>query len=55
MKTFFATNQFPGLNFLGIHNKPHGVSGLGKHCYMRYGTKLVHVTYIICCISCACT
>ena len=32
VKIYYATNQFPGLKFIGPHNKPHGVRGLGKHC-----------------------
>ena len=31
VKMYCAQNQFPELNFLGPHNKPHVVRELGKH------------------------
>ena len=43
-----ATKQFPGFQFLGPHNKPHGVRGLCDHYHMRFDTKLGHVTCEIC-------
>ena len=52
---YCATNQFHDLNFIGIHNKPHGVRGLGKNYHMRFDTKLGHGTYAIRCIPCDCT
>ena len=42
VKMYCATNQFPELKFLGTHNKPHGVHGLGKHYHIRFDTKLGH-------------
>ena len=55
MKMYCATNQFPELNFLGPHNKPNSVCGLGNNIHMSFDPKLGHVTYAIRCISCACT
>ena len=55
MKMYCATNQFPELNFLVTHNKPHGVSGLGNHFQMCFYPKLGHGTYAIHRISYACT
>ena len=52
---YCATNQFPGLQFLGTHNKPHGVRGLGKHYHIHFDTKLGHGTCEICHIPCDCT
>ena len=55
VKIYCATNQFPELQFIGTHNKSHGICGLGKHSHMRYDTKLGHVTCTIRRIPCACT
>ena len=55
VKMYCATNQLPGLNVLGTHNKPHGVRGIGKHSYMYFDPKLVHCTYAIRSIPCDCT
>ena len=55
MKIYCATNQFPELQFFGSHNKPHVVRGLGKHCHMRFDTKLGHGKCEIHHITCECT
>ena len=55
VKINFATNQFPELKFLGPHNKPHGVRGLGKNYYKCFDPKLGHGRYAIRPIPCACT
>ena len=55
VKIYYATNQSPSLQFLGPHNKPHGVRGSVKHYHMRFYPKLVHVIYAIHCIHYACT
>ena len=52
---YCATNQIPELNFLGPHNKPHGVRGLGKHCRMSFYTNIGHDTYATGSIPCNCT
>ena len=52
VKIYCATNQLPKLKFLGSHNKPHGVCGLGYYYHMRFYPKLCHDTYEICCIPC---
>ena len=44
VKMYCETNQFPEVHFLGKHNKPHGVRGLGKVYHMCFDTKLVHGT-----------
>ena len=54
VKIYYATNQFPELQFLGTHSKTHGVRGLGKHYHIRFDPKLVHGTCEICHIPCAC-
>ena len=53
VKMYCATNQFPGLQFLGTHNKPHGVRGLGKNYHMNFDTKLGNDTCDICNTPCA--
>ena len=52
---YCATNQFPGFQFLGTHNKPHGVCGLGKNYHMHFYAKLGNGTFAIPCIPCVCT
>ena len=52
---YCATNQLPGLNVLGTHNKPHGVRAIGKHYHIRFYSKLGHGKYEIRRIPCACT
>ena len=54
-KIYCATNQFPELQFLGPHNKPHGVRGLVKHYQMRFYPKLGHGTCVICSSPLACS
>ena len=54
-KMYLDTNQFPEFQFLGPHNKPHGVCGLGKHYHMSFDTKLGHETCEMCRIPCVCT
>ena len=54
VKNYCATNQFPGLNFLGPHNKPQGVHGLGSNYHMYFDPKLGHVTCAIRRKPCAC-
>ena len=34
VKMYYATNQFPSLNFLGTHNKPHGVREFCNHYHI---------------------
>ena len=51
---YCVTNKFPELQFIVLHNKPHGVCGLGKHYHMRFDTKLGHVMCAIRKIPCAC-
>ena len=55
VKIYCSTNQFTELNFLGPHNKPYGVCGLGKHYYIRFDVKVGHGTCAINCMTCACT
>ena len=55
LKLYCAANHFNELKFLGPHNKPPGVYGLGKHYHMCFDTKLGHVTYSIRHIPCDCT
>ena len=55
VKMYCSTNHFTELNFLGPHNKPHGLRGLGNHYNMHFDPKIGHVTYEICRIPCACT
>ena len=50
VQIYFTKNQFPELEFLGPHNKTHGVHGLGTHYHMRFDTKLGHGTYAVCLI-----
>ena len=45
VKMYCSKNQFPELEFIGPHNKTHGVSGLGKHYHMRFDSVLGHITY----------
>ena len=52
VKMYCAKNQFPELNFLGPHNKSHGVRGLVKHYNMRVYPQLDHFTYEIHLIPC---
>ena len=52
VKIYCATNQFPELNFLGPHNKPHSIHRYGKNYHMRFDNKLGHGTYAIHCIPC---
>ena len=47
VKLYCDTNHVPELNFLGTHNKPHGVHELGKHCHMLFDTKIGHGTNAI--------
>ena len=54
VKMYSATNHFTELNFLGTHNKPHGLRGLGKQYNMHFDTKLGHFTYKIRRIPCDC-
>ena len=53
VKMYFFTNQYPELQFLGPHNKPHDVCGLGKHNHMRFDPKIGHGTCAIRHIPCA--
>ena len=48
MKIYCATNQFPGLNFLGTYNKLHGVRGLVKrsHISLIPNYYIAHVKYV---------
>ena len=55
VKMYSATKYFPELDFLGTHNKPHGVRGLCKHYHIRFYTKLGHVTCAIRLITFFCT
>ena len=55
VKMYCATNQFPELQFIRPHKKPHGERGLGKYDHMRFDTKQGHGIYAIRVISCACT
>ena len=55
VQIYFTKNQFPELEFLGPHNKTHGVHGLGTHYHMRFDTKLGHGTYEIFRIPSDCT
>ena len=55
MKLYFATNQFPELQFLGPHHKPNGVRGLDKNYHMHFGIKIGHDTCEISHIHCAWT
>ena len=52
VKFYCAKKQFPELNFVGTHNKPYGVYGLGKNYHMHFYTKLGHGRYEICRIPC---
>ena len=52
VKVYCAKKQFPELNFVGTHNKPYGVYGLGKNYHMHFYTKLGHGRYEICRIPC---
>ena len=51
---YCATNQFPDFSCCVPHNKPHGLSGLGKNYHMRFDPKLGHGTCEVCHITCAC-
>ena len=51
VRTHSATNHSPELQFLGTHNKPHCVRGLGKHHHVCFDPKLRHGTCEICCIE----
>ena len=53
VKMYCEINQFPESQFIGPHNKPHGVHGLGKHYNMRFDPKLDHGLCTIHHISCA--
>ena len=55
VKMYCDINQFPNVNIVGPHNKPHGVHGLGKNYHMCFDTKIGHGTYGIFRIPCACT
>ena len=55
MKMYCATNLFPELQFLGTHNKPHGVRSLDKNYHMHFDTILGHGMCDKCHISCTCT
>ena len=55
VKIYCATNQIPELKFLRPHNKPHCVSGIGKHYNISFDPKLGHNTCAILRIPCACT
>ena len=54
VKIYCEKKRFPEFQFIGPHNKPHVVSGLGKHYNMRFDTKLVHCGYMIRCLPCVC-
>ena len=45
LKLYCDTNHFNESKFLGTHNKPPGVCGLGNHYHMCFDTKLGHITY----------
>ena len=49
---YCATNKFPELQFIGTHNKAHGVCGLGKYHHICFDYKLGHGTCSIHCIRC---
>ena len=54
-RIYCATDQFHELQFLGAHNKPHGVRGLGNHSHICFYYKLGNDTCAIRSITCACT
>ena len=54
MKIYCAKKQFPKLQFIGTHKKPHGVGGLGNNYHMNFYPNLGHVTCEIRRIPCAC-
>ena len=54
LKMYCEKKQFPGLKFLGQHNKPHGVCGLCKHCHICFDPKLGHGICAILLIPCYC-
>ena len=54
LKIYYDTSQLPAFPFCGPHPKPHGASGLSKHCHLRFYTKLGHVICAINLIPCAC-
>ena len=51
---FWNTNQFIASKFSVPYMKPHGMRVLGNHYHLRFPPKLVHGTYKIHKISCAC-
>ena len=53
IELYSATNQFPELQFLGPHNKPNVVRGIGNHYHMHFDLKLGHDTCEIRHIPCA--
>ena len=55
VKIYYSTDQFPILQFLGPHNKPHGVHVLSNHYHMIFDPKLGHGTCAISCIPFSCT
>ena len=55
VRIYCAINQFPRLKFIGRHNKPHGIHGLGKHHHMSFDPNIGYVTYPIRRILCDCT
>ena len=55
VKIYCATNQFLEFQFLGTHNKPHGVHGLVNNYHIHFDLKIGHGTCAIWCIPCACT
>ena len=54
VKISIAKKLFPKLKFVGPHNKPHGVRGLGNNYHMSFYPKLVHGAYVISRIPCSC-
>ena len=54
VKIYCNANQFPALPFYGLHFKPHGARGLGKHYHLRFDPKLGMVKCAIRRIPCAC-
>ena len=55
VKMYCVKNQFSGLHFIGPHNKPHGIHGLGNNYHMHFDNIIGHGTCAICRIHCSCT
>ena len=55
LNMYCATKQFPEMYFIGPHNKPHVLRGLGKYYHMRFYPKLGHGICAIRSIPCVFT